>query len=280
MELGIRAHDLGKLSIEESAELIAGLGLSRVQLAPGKAVVGWTEVAEEGQTVLADEIAQTYRERGIEIAVLGCYIDPVHPDREERRKNLERFASYLELARSFGAPVVGTETGDPDRLGSGQAFDILLEGIGDLLKAAEREGVSIGIEPVAERHTLSTWERVEELLTRYPTPRLGLIYDPVNIFPVRKPVDMESEVRGFFERFGDRILAIHAKDLDYSGGEKEWRLPAGAGELPYGTLCRCIADYTPQAPLLLENTDPATAAAAVAYARSQWEEAFSRGATN
>lgn len=273
MELGIRAHDLGTLPMEESAVRIAELGLTQVHLAPAKAISQWNRAAEESQPRLAGKIAEVYRRRGISTAVLGCYIDPVDPDDERRRANLNRFADYLRLAKQFGAPVVGTETGDPAGLGSKRAFTTLIEGVGKLLEVAEREGVAIGIEPVAERHTLSTWEKVEELLTRYPSPRLGLIYDPVNIFPGRRPEDMACEIRGFFERFGDRILAVHAKDLDYRGGEKAWRLPAGAGELPYQTLCRCIHEYTPEAPILLENTDPATAAAAAAYVRHCWAEA-------
>ncbi|GAA3329134.1 hypothetical protein GCM10020331_075940 [Ectobacillus funiculus] len=61
---------------------------------------------------MAYKIGTAFRNHNIQIAVLGCYINMIHPDQDERRKALERFKEHIRYARDFGCSIVGTETGN------------------------------------------------------------------------------------------------------------------------------------------------------------------------
>ena len=58
--------------------------------------------------ILADKFA----EKDVQIAVLGCYIHMIHPDKEKRKLELDRFKEHIRFARDFGCSIVGTETGN------------------------------------------------------------------------------------------------------------------------------------------------------------------------
>ena len=81
LRIGVRAHDFGRLSAGELAAQVAARGLSAVQLAPGKALAGW-EGFGPGQldARMARDAGQALARQGIEISVLGCYINPIHPE--------------------------------------------------------------------------------------------------------------------------------------------------------------------------------------------------------
>jgi sugar phosphate isomerase/epimerase len=224
----------------------------------------------------ARAIRDIFNRRGISIAVLGCYINPVHPDAGEREKMLRRFEEHLRFARDFDCPVVGTETGSrnpdcsrhPDTQ-KPETFDILCASVERLLACAEKCGSIIGIEPVADQHTVSTIEKTAKLLERFPSPALKIIYDPVNLIPSSGLT--ETQERFFaraFDAFGGDIAVIHAKDFRMEGGKKSGPLPAGTGELDYPSLLALLARKKPGVDILLENGVPATAAAAITFLRT------------
>jgi sugar phosphate isomerase/epimerase len=205
-----------------------------------------------------------FSRRGISIAVLGCYINPVHPDAAERENMLRYFEEHLRFARDFNCPIVGTETGSPDPEGSWhpdtqkpETFDLLCRSLERLLTCAERYGSIVGIEPVAEKHTIATIEKMTKLLERFSSPSLKVIYDPVNLIPQSGLTeDQEAFFTCAFNSFGDHIVAIHAKDFRMEGGRKSGALPAGTGSLDYAALLRLILQRKPGIAILLENNNP------------------------
>ena len=98
---------------------------------------------------------------------------------------------------------------------------------------------------------------------------LGIIFDPVNLIP---PEGLPGSQADFFQEaldvFGDRIVAIHAKDFRLEGGCKSEALPAGSGELEYEKLFSLLAKRGVSPDVLLENTSPATAPDALAFLRA------------
>jgi len=274
-KFGFRAHDFGKGSPEEIAARLAAYGPLSIQLAPTKV---FPEVSAMPGFITRDYargIKDLFARKGIAIAVLGCYINPVNPDGEKREIQLARFEEYLRFARDFGCGVVGTETGSlnvdcswhPDTQRP-EVFDRLCESVSRLVRIAEQSETIVGIEPVAEQHTLSTIEKTAELIRDIGSPALGVIFDPVNLIPRR---GLEESQASFFGRaldaFGENIVAVHAKDFRMQDGIKSEALPAGQGELDYGCFLPMLRHICPDVAILLESISPATAGDALAYLR-------------
>jgi sugar phosphate isomerase/epimerase len=274
LQIGLRAHDYGKLPPEELADTLAAYAPASIQLALGKA---FPEAPGPGALSpgYARRIRRIFEARHIAIAVLGCYINPVHPDRDERERQLRRFEEHLRFVRDFGCAVVGTETGSIDPRCSWhpdtakpETFDLFCASTERLVRAAEKCGAIVGIEPVADKHTVSSIELMEELLRRFPSPALKVIYDPVNLLPASGPGEtQEAFFRRAFEGFGEHIVAFHLKDFKLEGGKKQGDLPAGTGDLDYPALFRLILSKKPGADLLLENSVPARARETFAFLR-------------
>ena len=94
--------------------------------------------------------------------MLGCYVNPIHPDPATRRSLLGLFKEHLRYARDFGNGLVALETGSvnadysphPENHGE-HAFQQSLASIAELAAEAEKFGVIVGIEAVAS-HVVST----------------------------------------------------------------------------------------------------------------------------
>jgi sugar phosphate isomerase/epimerase len=267
LRFGLRAHDYGKLAPEALAQALASYKPASIQLALSKALL---DAPKDGclSPGYARSIRRAFEKQDIEIAVLGCYINPVHPDEDMREKSLRRFEEHLCFAPDFGCSVVGTETGScnpdcswhPDTKKS-ETFDRLCSSIERLLKTAEKRGAIIGVEAVADQHTISSIKLMKELLDRFPSPCLKVIYDPVNLIPLSGLTEpQETFFIRAFETLGERIVVIHAKDFRMENGKKINGLSAGTGEMDYKTFFRLLNQRKPCVDILLENSAPGTIA--------------------
>jgi sugar phosphate isomerase/epimerase len=273
LRIGLRAHDYGKLPPESLADTLAAFKPASIQLALAKAFPG-APAPGALNPGYARGIWDIFNRRGISIAVLGCYINPVHPDADEREKMLRRFEEHLRFAGDFDCPIVGTETGSrnpdcswhPDTQ-KPETFDLLCASVERLVTCAEKCGSIAGIEPVADQHTISTIEKTAKLLELFPSPALKIIYDPVNLIPSSGLTEAQgSFFARAFDSFGNSIAVIHAKDFRMEGGKKSGALPAGTGELDYRSLLALLARKKPGIDILLENGVPET----ISLVRGQW----------
>ncbi|WP_366414847.1 TIM barrel protein [Paenibacillus sp. GP183] len=115
-------------------------------------------------------MGEQFDKQGIRIGVLGCYINPIHPDPVQRRYEIDRFKEHLRFARDFGTTILATETGDWNTYQAQDpllyrdiGWSVLKETVEELIEEAERWGVYVSLEPVCE-YTLSTHERMRQLL--------------------------------------------------------------------------------------------------------------------
>jgi sugar phosphate isomerase/epimerase len=272
LQIGLRAHDYGKLPPEKLADALAVFKPASIQLALAKA---FPDAPPDGglNPGYARSVGRAFAERGIAIAVLGCYINPVHPDADARERALRRFEEHLSFARDFGCSIVGTETGscNPDcsfhpDTEKAQTFDLLCSSIERLLNVAEKCASTVAVEAVADQHTVSSIEKMAKLLSIFPSPALKVIYDPVNLIPIAGLAEPQGQ---FFERafaaFGERIVAIHSKDFRIQDGKKIGNLPTGTGDLDYKALMAIINRKKPRIDILLENNNPAEAVKSMAF---------------
>ena len=275
MQIGLRAHDYGTgVGAERLAEILGAFAPASVQLAPAKSLA---DAPAPGRMSpgYARGVRKALEAVGVSIAVLGCYINPVHPDPDAREKHLRRFEEALRYARDFGCPVVGTETGSlngdcsfhPDTE-KPETFDLFCRSLERLTTTAEKCGSIVAIEAVADRHAIHSVEKMEAALRRLRSPALKVIYDPVNLVPRAGLRESQAEFFGrAFEAFGEEIVAIHAKDFRVEGGAKNGSLPAGTGDMDYPALMGLVMERKPGIDVLLENSCPATGREAMAFLR-------------
>jgi L-ribulose-5-phosphate 3-epimerase len=258
MRIGVRAHDFGKLPAEELAARIAAKGLSCVQLALSKAIAGIDLKPGQLNPGMAFHIGQAFHRHGLQIAVLGCYINPIHPDPETRRVLLCHFEEHLRFARDFGCGLVALETGSvkadysyhPDNRGE-PAFQMFLSGIARLVQEAESFGVIVGIEGVTT-HVVSTPARMRKVLDAVGSNHLQVVFDPVNLLSADNYQDQDRVMKEAFDLYGDRIVAVHAKDFIVDNGE--WKtVRTGRGSLNYGLLLGRLRQRKPYVSILLED---------------------------
>lgn len=268
--LGIRAHDLGRFPPDDLARRVAAQGLDCVQLALGKAIEGVEMAPGVIHAGMASSIGSAFARNHVRIEVLGCYINPIHPDPEMRRSLLGLFKEHLQHARGFGCNIVALESGSlnadysphPGNVGEA-AFQELLESMEELVSEAARCGVVVGIEAVTS-HVISTPEKMRRLLDAIPSPHLQVVYDAVNLLTLANCLEQREIMRRSFDQFGDRIAVAHLKDFRIAEGRLTV-CPAGTGLLDYDCLLSGLARCKPGTALLFEETGPEQIAGCAAF---------------
>jgi sugar phosphate isomerase/epimerase len=264
MRIGVRAHDFGKLPAAVLAERISKKGLACVQLTLHEAIQG-IDAAVEGRLSpgLAYAVSDAFRKRNLQIAVLSCYINPIHPDEKERRAQIALFKEHVRFVRDFGCGIVATETGSlntdfsfhPDNH-SEESFQLMLRSVGEMVEEAEKFGVLVGIEGVAS-FVASDPRRIRRMLDSIASQNLQIVFDAVNLLTVDNHADRDRIVEESFTLFGDRIVAVHAKDFRVEAGRMV-SVPLGEGMLDYARLLRLLKARKPYMNVIIEDTNPVT----------------------
>lgn len=259
IRIGVRAHDFGCLPAGELAAKIAAQNLVCAQLALGKAIAGLNLKPGILNPGLACAIGEAFRQQGVQIAVLGCYVNPIHPDPATRKALLGLFKEHLRYARDFGSGLVALETGSvnadysphPDNH-SEAAFQQALASLAELAAEAENFGVIVGIEAVAS-HVVSTPQKMRRMLDAVASNNLQVVFDPVNLLSAENFHAQERVIGEALELFGERIAIIHAKDFVVENGQLR-SASAGRGKLRHDLVMKFAVAEKPGISILLEDT--------------------------
>lgn len=265
LKLGVRAHDFGCFSPEKMGETLERAGFTSAHLALHKALEGFSPEPGTISAHKAQEVQEAFSRHKVQTAILGCYINPVHPEPKEEETGLLRFREHLQFASDFACPVVGTETGslNPDctyhpETASPAVYTRFCNNLGPLLAYAEEKQVFIGIEPVAQVHTIGSIALMRQLLSDMNSPNLRVIYDPVNLFPAEGDFCELDEVKRVLDSFGDNIIAIHVKDYTIVSQKKVGDMVCGTGIFQYQPFFKELGVLADTLPLLIENGSPDT----------------------
>ena len=217
MQLGIRLHDIKKAPLPERLQIAAKQGFACGHLALSK-VISEYSVSDSALTPgLACYLKKIFAEAGIDIAVLGCYLNLATPNEESLKKNQERYLANIRFASLLGAGVVGTETGAvneaykfEERNHSEEALQIFVKNLRPVVEYAEKMGVIFAIEPVF-KHIVCSPQRARRVLDEINSPNLQIIFDPVNLLDIsnyqnreqifREAVEMLGHCRSAYQRF-------------------------------------------------------------------------------
>jgi L-ribulose-5-phosphate 3-epimerase len=277
IRIGVRAHDFGRLSAGELAAKIAAKHLVCAQLALGKAIAGFTLKPGALNPGLAFDIGKAFQQHGVQIAVLGCYVNPIHPDPTTRQSLLGLFKEHLRYARDFGNGLVALETGSinadyaphPENHGE-SAFQQSLSSIAELVAEAEQFGVIVGIEAVTS-HVVSTPQKMKRMLDAVASNNLQVVFDPVNLLSLDNHLAQERVIGESLELFGDRIAIIHAKDFVVDNGQFKCT-SAGLGKLRHDLVMKFAVEQKPGISIVLEDTNEQTAQDSRQFLRHVVEE--------
>jgi len=264
MQLGIRLHDSENLPLEQRLAAVRAQGFTCAHIALAK--LGNVPATNTSMTPgYATYLRRTFETAGIDIAVLGCYLNLAHPDPVKLHELQQRYIAHMRFASLLGCSVVGTETGSPN---AEYAFDIeasrteealetFITNLKPVVKAAESFGVIVAIEPVY-KHIVHSPERASRVLDEIESPNLQIIFDPVNLLHPDN-LDRRDEILGeAMDLLGDDIAIIHLKDYVLEDGEMK-AVGCGFGEMKYDDIVKFAVEKKPYIQATLENTKPDTA---------------------
>ncbi|MEH7386252.1 sugar phosphate isomerase/epimerase [Bacillus sp. JJ1521] len=278
INLGIRAHDVKASSLDELLKIIANKGLSSVQLALAKSFPEINTSLGSLSPGFGKYIGKAFQQNNIDIAVLGCYINMIHPDPYERQKALDRFKEHIRFARDFGCSVIGTETGNVNaKMGftvdnfQEKPFLDVVESVKELVHEAEKFGVIVGIE-AGVNHPVYSPILLKRLLDEVNSNNLQIIFDPVNLLTAENYNDQDEIIKEAIELFGDRIIIVHCKDFVIEEGKLKFA-PPGKGLLNYDLVMELIKPKKPYIQFLLESTTEPFIDDSIAFLQEKYENA-------
>lgn len=269
---GMRGHDTKCSTIEELADTLGKLGVEHVQLALKKSFPDVTWRASLLTPALGQYMKETLADKGVKVSILGCYINPVHPDEDTRRIELEWFKANLKFAKYLGADMVGTETGfyqTVEDTHSEENYQRFLTSMKELVHFSEKIGTIVGIEAVT-KHSLYNPSVTKRFLDDINSPNITIIYDPVNISDENDLALQHKIMNEVYALYGDRIGILHFKDYRVEDGKKI-PLLAAEGVLDYEYLFRYVHQFSPCIDAVFETTTEETFADCKARMQSLWE---------
>ena len=260
LNITIRGHDLSQVqTIEDLAEKTKEQGIHTLQLALGLSFPEMSSGANEINSGMGNYVKRVLEKQEVSVGILSCYINMIHPDLTIREELLTKFEQYLRYASSFGASMVASETGCvlpeiqyTEENFTDEAFAEAVYVIRRLVKAGEKYQMMVGIEP-GLNHPVYSLARVEQLIQAVDSDYLGIILDPTNLITSSDYQEQVQLVEEAFERFGEKICAVHLKDFRV---EQEKIVPVnlGDGVIEYTKIKEIIMKNRPYLYVVLEET--------------------------
>ncbi len=238
IKLGLHSAILGSLPFEEVVDYISSLGLETLEVCcwpKGKAERRYAGVTHIDVDALSKEELIKCREyaekKGIEIAVLGYYPNPLSAVEGEADVAIRHLHKVIDASADMGVNKVSTFIGKDKNLPVDANIEKMKKVWPAILEHAEERNVRIAIENCHMLYTLNEWPGGNNLACSphvwremfKMSPNIGLAYDPSH--PIVLGMDMEHHLR----EFGDRIFHVHFKDCRI---EKDMATEYGRFDLP------------------------------------------------
>jgi sugar phosphate isomerase/epimerase len=256
MKIGIRGHDLKADTPEKLAKTAKAHGFSHIQLVLKKSFgIDIHDLDEEK----ISKMMEPFRKNDIEIALLGAYFNPVHSDPEYRKTNIAGFKKHLEMARQFGTPYVGTETGSymdspwtyHPRNHLEESYLEVREVVRELVGFAEGVGACVLIEG-AYNHLIYKPELLRRLLDDIPSDNFWVIVDLYNYLNIENYQNHREILDRALALLKDKISVIHLKDFIVQDGKLK-QVGLGSGLMDYPYIMKQIKAHVPDAVLIFEG---------------------------
>jgi sugar phosphate isomerase/epimerase len=169
------------------------------------------------------EVKEWMDELGLKPSAVSAHAPLMRPE-----VGVPYLTKAIRYASDIGAPVVTTDEGiKPEWMSDDEAFQIMRYTIRQVMKTAERYGITVGLEP-HQQYTVRK-DTFLRILGLSDSPRWQVNWDTGNIYLGGKadPYDM-------LETIADRLCHMHGKDIGIKQGESERGVVTGT---PVGCAC-------------------------------------------
>lgn len=282
LQLGIRLHDAEKLPLERLLPTLRGQGFSCCHLALSKSFPDVPCTPSALTPGYANYLKKSFQGGGIDIAILGNYLNLLHPDEDYLDHALRMYMAHIRFASLLGCTMVATETGAPNReyafcpeCREEKTLSQFIQRLKPVVRCAEQFGVIMAVEPVV-RHSMWGPAACRKVLDEIGSPNLQILFDPVNLLDISNVDHCDELFQEMFELVGDEIAAVHLKDYRHSPDGKKLvtiGVAAGLGEMDYSGIMRYLKKNKPHIFATLEDSRPENAAGCAAAMQRAYEEA-------
>ena len=263
LETGLRLHDSEDMPFEERLKTVKRQGFSCIHMALTK-TKGLPSKKETLTPGYAAWMRKQLNEAGLDLAVLGCYLNLANTNRTKLAEIQDIYRAHLRFASMIGCGVVGTETGAPNETytcdescHTQAALDLFISNLRPVVRDAEHLGQILAIEPVA-KHIVSTPRKARIVLDSIASPNLQSSFDPVNLLDMRNIDHAEEVFEEAMDLLGPDIAVVHLKDFIRKDGQL-LAVGCGQGEMNYRGILKYLKEEKPYIQATLENTKPENA---------------------
>ena len=262
IQLGLRLHDGEKLPIEQLLPLVRDKGFSCIHLALSKSLKEIPCTPSALTPGYAGWLRRLCAQNGLDIAVLGNYLNLAHPDSSALAAIQEKYYAHIRFAATLGCGMTGAPNPDyrtcPE-CRSDEALATFIRNLKPVVRCAENYGITLVIEPVI-RHIVWNPRRCRTVLDEIGSHNLQVLFDPVNLLDKSNAERKDEVFAEAIELLGKDIAMVHLKDYrrDETGALRE--TAAGLGEMDYSRIMAFLKAEKPFIYATLENTTPENAA--------------------
>ena len=283
IQFGLRLHDAEKLPLEQVLPLVRQRGFTCAHLALSKSLKEVPNTPSALTPGYAAYLRRLFAQHGIDIAVLGNYLNLAHPDEDALHAIQEKYYAHIRFASLLGCGMVGTETGAPNaeykfcpECRSDAALATFIRNFKPVVRCAEQYGVTIAIEPVV-KHIVYDAKRARTVLDEIGSPNLQILLDPVNLLNMENVDAREDVFAEAIELLGKDVAMIHFKDFlrEDAGGQLAATGAGQGGMGDYRTILRFAKQEKPWVFATLENTTPENSVSACNTCKSSTTRAES-----
>lgn len=259
MKIGIRAHDLGKGTIDEIATRAQTENIKYLQLVLSKAIIDDNGLLDE---VKAQQIKSTLQKHNLKVAMLGAYFNPVHSDQKKVQAGIDKFKNHLQYASLLNCQYVGTETGSYNDDSwtynplnrTEEAYQRVLKTVLELCQYSLNFQSIVTCEG-AYGHVIYEPQRLKRLVDdvekSYPG-QIKVIVDLFNYLSIENHQDYDQILMKAIELLQDKIVIFHLKDYTIVEGKIK-QVTLGRGLFDYSKIIKVIETYCPDAYLIFEG---------------------------
>jgi sugar phosphate isomerase/epimerase len=256
VELGIFARTFPRATAAGVADAVAGAGFGTTQF--NLSCIGLPTLPAPGSDLDLDAVRQAFAARAVRIWGVSATYNMTHPDLARRRAETARARAWIARTPALAAEVVTLCTGtrDPDDIWrahpgnrAGDAWRDLRAALDQLLPAAERAGVRLGVEP-EPGNVVADAALARRLLTELGDQArlVGIVLDPANLVTPATAGEQDRVLRAAFAELGDAVVALHAKDVVPGG-----YAAAGRGMLDYELIFELHAKLPSRVPVIVQD---------------------------
>lgn len=168
-------------------------------------------------------VRELCEKHGVKLSGLSSHTPLIKPE-----ISVEYLKMAIRFADQAGAPVVNTDEGPkPEWTSEEMDFTLMTYTLTEAARVAERHGVKIGLEP--HQQYSKTPDGLDRIYGLVDSPAIGINYDTGNSY-----LAGGSDPYEWLERVKDRLVHVHAKDIDFEQSEAERGKVTGT---PVGCAC-------------------------------------------